>query len=197
METFLTISFINAVGQSGLPRTKQCQIESFLKRENIDILNIQEIDVCDESFSMCPLISSSYNILSNNSPTRYGTAVILKSDLNPQNVQFDSNGRVIIFEIDNLTLGNVYLPSGTDAAARSDREKYVADTLPQLLLNRRDNGVLGGDFNCIINKLDATHHQSAKMSPNLAKMMKTFDIIGCFRSLHPSGQVFSHFYHTT
>ena len=46
----MTIAYINAVGQSGLTRTKQTQIESFLLREKIDILNIQEIDIDNKSF---------------------------------------------------------------------------------------------------------------------------------------------------
>ena len=104
MEHQLTIAYINAVGQSGLTRTKQTQIESFLLREKIDILNIQEIDIDSNSFSHCPEISSSYNILSNNALSKYGTAVLLKSDLSPTNIQNDSSQRKILIKIEKLLL---------------------------------------------------------------------------------------------
>ena len=52
MNNILTIAYINAVGQSGLTRPKQAQIESFILREKIYILNLQEIDINEDSFAM-------------------------------------------------------------------------------------------------------------------------------------------------
>ena len=68
----LSIGFINIRGQTGLTSAKQSQIESFLVKERIDILHLQEINICDESFENCSVVSSSYNLISNNSPTKYG-----------------------------------------------------------------------------------------------------------------------------
>ena len=172
----MTIAYINAVGQSGLTRTKQTQIESFLLREKIDILNIQEIDIDSNSFSHCPEISSSYNILSNNALSKYGTAVLLVSDLSPTNIQNDSSGRIILFEIENTTFGNVYLPSGTDSITRSAREEYISNVLPQMLLNRNDTGVVGGDFNCIIDKEDSLKYPEQKMTSSLKQLVNVFDL---------------------
>ena len=196
-EYILTIPYINTLGQTGLTSSKQSQIESFISRHKIDILHLQEIDIDDDSFSSCPIISSSYNIISNNSPTKYGTASLVKSDLSLQNIQLDQGGRIIMFDLGSLTLANIYLPSGTDATSRGSREQYVSEILPQLLLNRKDTGVIGGDLNCIIDKIDATHHPAAKMSPSLGRLVKTCDMSDCFRSIHPTAPVFSHFYHTT
>ena len=67
-----------------------------------------------------------------------------------------------------------HIPAGTDAASRSSRENYFGETVPQILVNRKLNGCLGGDFNCITNKQDATHYPEAKMSPCLTRLMKTF-----------------------
>ena len=80
-ENILSVAFINIRGQTGLPSTKQLQIESFILKENIDILHLQEINICEESFSSCNTISTSYNLISINSPTKYGTASIIKSEL--------------------------------------------------------------------------------------------------------------------
>ena len=188
---------MNIRGQTGLPNAKQAQIESFILQQKLDVLHLQEINICDESFSNSNVLSSSYNIISNNSPTKYGTASIIRSDFIPENIQLDSNGRAIIFNIGQITLANLYLPSGTDAMSRSSREQYFSETIPQLLLNRMESGCIGGDMNCIINKMDSTHHPASKMSPSLSRMIKTFDMVDSFRVLHPSSKIFSHHYHTT
>ena len=49
----LSIGFMNIRGQTGLTKAKQVQIESFLIKQNLDILNLQEVNICDDSFSNC------------------------------------------------------------------------------------------------------------------------------------------------
>ena len=196
LENILKIAFMNIRGQTGLTNTKQLQIESFIIREKIDVLHLQEINISEDSFSSCNTISSSFNIISNNAANKYGTATIIKSDFTPVNVLFDTKGRAIVFDIGSITLANIYLPSGSDALSKAEREEYSAVTLPQLLLNRQDSGCLGGDFNCILNKQDCTHLASTKMSPCLAQLVQTFNMRDSFRSLHPNASSFSHFYHT-
>ena len=119
----LSIGFINIHGQTGLNSAKQSQIESFIVKQKIDVLNLQEINVCDDTFATCDVISSSYNIIPNNSPTKYGTACIIKSDFTPENILLDTHGRAIVFNIGTLTLANLYLPAGTDSISKSSREK--------------------------------------------------------------------------
>ena len=142
------------------------------------------------------MISSSFNIISNNSPSKYGTASIIKSDFIPENIHLDSDGRAIVFDIGQITLANLYLPSGTDATSRSSREQNFSEIIPQLLLNKLDSGCMGGDMNCITNKIDSTYHPASKMSPSLSRLQRTFDMSDSFRILHPSTETFSHYYHT-
>ena len=77
----LTIAYINVHGQSKMTETKQMQIEDFMKFNKVDVAHLQEIEICDETFSTCNLISSSYDILSNNAAHKYGTASLVKSCL--------------------------------------------------------------------------------------------------------------------
>ena len=70
----LTIAYLNVHGQSGMPVTKQKQIEDFISRNNIDILHTQEIHIEDETFSQCNYILSNYSIIQNNALNKYGTA---------------------------------------------------------------------------------------------------------------------------
>ena len=195
-DNVLKIGFMNIRGQTGLTSTKQLQIESFIIREKLDVLNLQEINIIEESFASCNTISSSFNIISNNAANKYGTASIIKSDFSPSNVVFDTNGRAIIFDIGNISIGNVYFPSGSDSISKNARENYSSVTLPQLLLNKQDSGCLGGDFNCILNKQDCTYQASSKISPSLAKLVHTFDMKDSFRILHPKSTTYSYFYHT-
>ena len=193
-DEYLTIAYLNIWGQTGLNSSKQVQIEQFLKTYSIDILNLQEINIDSDSFLDCHFINSSYNIISNNASNKYGTCCLVSSTLQPDNIKFDTNGRVIIFNIDNTTLGNVYLPSGNDPLMRNDCEHYAAETIPQLLINSKDCGCIGGDWNSIICDKDATKNQAQKMSPSLRRLVKNFTWKDSFRSLHPSSAIFSHYY---
>ena len=132
----LSVAFMNIRGQTGLTSPKQDQIESFIVRNKIDVLHLQEINITEDSFSTCNVISSSYNLLSNNSPTKYGTASIIRSDFTPENILLDSTGRAIVFNIGDMTLANLYLPSGTDSTSRYSREQHFSEIIPKLLLNR-------------------------------------------------------------
>jgi exonuclease III len=95
-ENILTVAFINIRGQSGLPISKQLQIQSFIKYNNCDIIHLQEAHIDDESFSTCDFISSNFNIVPNNSLNKYGTASLVKSEFEIENIQCDNQGRVII-----------------------------------------------------------------------------------------------------
>jgi exonuclease III len=132
---YLTIAYLNIHGQSGLNLSKQKQIQDFLKNNFIDILHCQEINIEEDSFSQCNLISSSYNIIQNNSLNKYGTATFIRSDFNAENIKMDTQGRAIFFTIEKMTFGNLYLHSGTDAQSRGNREQFISETVPQLMTN--------------------------------------------------------------
>jgi exonuclease III len=154
----IRIAFINIHGQSGLTYSKEKQIEDFVQRNNVDILHCQEINIDENSFSCCNFISANYHILSNNAINKYGTATIIRNSFTAENVRMDTIGRAIFFNIDNLTLGNVYLHPGTDSNSRGAREKFCAETIPQLLVNHKSMGVWGGDLNCITKHEDCTNN---------------------------------------
>ena len=143
-ETSLTVALVNVQGQTGLNQSKQMQIETFLHHHQIDILHLQEANILEDTFSNCNLINSSYNILINNSPTKYGTACLIKSDLEVENMVVDAKGRDLIFDIGSITFGNLYLPSGSDSKSRTAREQYCAETIPKLLIHSKSIGCIGG-----------------------------------------------------
>ena len=190
----LVISYLNIHGQTGLQLDKQLQIEEFVKYSRSDIIHLQEIDIQDDTFNECNFIKSNFTVITNNAGNKYGTASLVKNDLPVENVMCDTAGRVIIFEISKVNFGNLYLPSGTDGVSRSNREKYCAEIIPQILVNRQTSGCLGGDFNCITNKQDATNNPESKMSPSLARLVKAFGWVDSFRVLNPNSSSFSRYY---
>ena len=133
--TTLTIAYMNVRGQTGLDLVKQLQIENFIKSYKVDILNCQEINILEDSFNDCNHITSSFNIVSNNAQNKYGTCCIISNNFTPENIKTDTNGRIIAFNIENVTFCNVYLPSGSDQTMKNGRENYAAEIIPQLLIN--------------------------------------------------------------
>ena len=102
-ENILTIAYLNIRGQSGLTTVKQLQIESIAKTNKCDIIHLQEAHIESETFSTCDFIQSSYNIIENNSTNKYGTASLVKSELSLENIRNDLNGRIILFDIGNMS----------------------------------------------------------------------------------------------
>ena len=190
----LVQAFINIHGQTGLTLAKQSQIEDFICRNRVDILHCQEINIDDDSFSQCNYIKSNFNILPNNAVNKYGTASLVKNIFTAENIRKDSNGRAIFFNINGLSIGNVYLPSGTDGVSRADRENYCSEKIPQLLINRKSSGTWGGDLNCVTEAIDCTHNSEAKNSPSLGRLVRAFSQYDSYRTLHPTAKSFSRFY---
>ena len=96
--------------------------------------------------------------------------------------------------MNNIVHCNVYMNAGTDAASRTSRENYFGEMIPNLLVNRSLSGCIGGDWNCIIDKKDATNHENAKMSPILSRLCRSFSWYDSHRLIHPSTEDFSHYY---
>ena len=185
--SIINIAYINCVGQTKLTLSKQLEIQSYMKSHRVDILHLQECMIDNDSFGDCNYVRSNFNIFSNNTPnnTQYGTASLVRSDIDVTNIVTDDSGRVIIFDAVGCTWGNLYLPSGTDGASRNLREHYCAEVLPQLMLQRKCHGAIGGDLNSIISSQDSNRNPNTKMSPSFKTLVSSFSLTDSFRELHP------------
>ena len=190
----LKILYINTYGQTKFTSDKQLQLQDMIRHYKCDIIHLQETDCDDDTFANCNFIQNNFNIISNNCCTKYGTASLVRNDFDIQNIGFDNSGKTIIFDVNLTTFVNVYLQAGTDSPSRASRENYCSEVLPNLLINCGQSGFIGGDWNCIVNKIDATHHPDAKMSPSLARMIKTFGWKDSYRISNLNRQVFSHYF---
>ena len=91
----IRILYINTYGQTKFTVQKQLQIEELIKLYNCDIVHLQETHFDDETFKHCPFIRNNYLVIPNNRLSKYGTASLIRNDLNVENVCFDANGRII------------------------------------------------------------------------------------------------------
>ena len=193
-EASITVLYINTRGQTKFSVQKQLCIQDLCIKLKCDVVHLQETDTDENVFEHCPFINENYVIISNNSTTGYGTCSIVKNDLKVENIFYDTNGRVIIFDISGVTFSNIYLEAGTDADSRNARENYLGEVLPNLLINRCQTGCIGGDWNCIILKKDATNYPETKMSKNLSKLTKIFKWQDSHLTVNPGLTDFSHYY---
>ena len=109
----LTIASMNCHGQTKLEVPKYLYIQN--------ILLCQETRIEDRTFEQCNFIRSNYNIIKNNAPNPYGTSVLAHVNLNIEEVKYDTEGRILISNIDEITFCNVYPKAGTDSESKQER----------------------------------------------------------------------------
>ena len=95
-ETTLTIFYLNIRGQTKFYDDKQQQLQDLIMHYGCDIIHLQETDFNDDTFKNCSFIKSNYQVISNNSATGYGTASLVKNDLDAENIRCDTEGRIIV-----------------------------------------------------------------------------------------------------
>ena len=190
----LTVGFLNILGQSKLKQSKQDQIQFILQYHKIDILHLQETNILEGAFDFCPFIANNYQILAQNNDSGFGVCSLVHKKLATENEILHPSGRLIAFDVCNLTMINVYLPSGAETSAKNQREEFCGVTIPNLLLHGQKSGLIGGDWNNITNPADCSHHPEQKVSPTLKKVISLLKWKDCYRLLHPKSTTYSHHY---
>ena len=104
---------------------------------------------------------------------------------------------MLVFDIGEISFSNIYLHSGTDAHSRGGRERICSEVLPNLLINNKESGCSGGDFNCITKKIDATNNPESKMSRCLERLIKLKEWQDSYRILYSKADTFSRYYANT
>ena len=137
---------------------------SFLKKNKIEILLLQELKCINENFPKKELNNIGYNCYINGQKAWNGVAIISKLKLNIFNNKLptyrnDINSRFIETEINikkiknNIKLINIYLPNGNPI----DSEKFIYklkwmkkfNEYVFKLINKNIPIIIGGDFNVI------------------------------------------------
>jgi exonuclease III len=128
--------------------TRITMLAEFLRTWEIDILLAQE--VTQPVLHKITGYITQYNI----GTSRRGMAIVARDGINLANVIRLPSGRAIAARFRDLWLINIYAPTGT--AWRQERETFYASELPLVLTDTAHHTVMGGDFNCILEKGDAS-----------------------------------------
>ena len=157
-------------------------------------MHLQETNITEASFHFCPSINQNYKIIHQNNSSGFGVCSLIHKRLTISNEMAHPEGRLIMFDIGQVSLINLYLPSGQETEAKHARENYISTVIPNYLLNSQKMGIMGGDFNCLDRKEDASHLAENKISQNLQNLTRIKKLKDTFRQMHPSSRSYSHFY---
>jgi exonuclease III len=150
-------------------------LKNFIIIFDVDIVLLQEVYSSD-------LELNGFHIVFNVNEKKRGTAILLRSHIQYTEVfkSFDS-GLISLRINDNLTLCNVYAPSGT--SKRKDRKEFFKNVLSHCSRYEETmNLLLGGDFNCVINKKDSIG--TSNYDPDLGIKLHSMQLIDTYEILN-------------
>ena len=155
----MKIATINTRGFSSIH--KQKFLLNFMKRNNIDIAAIQEVNN-----PMIILQDPDYDVIIN-APNGLGTAILFRHNNKPRRIQKSPYGRIIRAEFENLTVVNVY---GYANASADQKRNFYQEMLPTFLRPYDENLILLGDFNSTLG--EATGGTRIRALEDLVKGMR-------------------------
>jgi hypothetical protein len=95
-----------------------------------------------------------YKAIMNIGTNERGTAIIHRDGIQLDNIRRLPSGRGVVANLDDVTIINIYAPSGT--ARKAEREEFYNTELIELLPVSPRKLILAGDFNCIIDDSEST-----------------------------------------
>ena len=193
----LTVGSLNIRGQMTLGHSRILQLEDFVKQYKIDVLNLQETDLKEDVFLENDFLALNYQLIINNNPKGFGTSVLIKNDLEYDNVKMDTGGRLICYDLTdlNITGSNIYLQCGVLKEHRDSRDLYCSKIIPEIFHNRKHANFITGDWNNIVNRMETTRNAENKISNVTQKMLSTFSLVDSYRQIFPKDdKTMSHYY---
>ncbi|MFN4298149.1 MAG: exodeoxyribonuclease III [Thermaurantimonas sp.] len=158
----------------------------WLKKENPDILCLQEIKADASQIDFSPFEQLGYNIQWHEAEKKGYSGVAILSKPHPKSTikgcgidYIDKEGRILLNEYDTFTLVSIYIPSGSSGDERQDvKMKFLEDFLKytDTLKSRYANIILAGDFNICHKPIDIHDPiRNAKSSGFLPEEREWFD----------------------
>jgi exonuclease III len=120
----------------------------FILVHEIDILLVQEVT------KMIQQDLFGYEIHYNIGTSKRGTAIVTREGIRLENIIRLPSGRAIGARFRDTWIINIYAPSGP--AKRHEREHFYSTDLAYLLTTEPQCIVMGGDFNCVLKRVDTT-----------------------------------------
>lgn len=173
----------------------------FVKKENPDIICLQEIKCCEKQIPK-DLQRLGYKILVNSAGKKGYSGIAIFTCEEPTAIsdklsllRFDNEGRFLRLDFKDFILINIYLPhGGRDQSKLAYKLESYQKLLSYLGKIKNKKVILAGDFNVAHTELDlARPKQNVKnimFTPEERKQLDKLENLGfadIFRSLHPEG----------
>jgi exonuclease III len=156
----------------------------FIKRNRPTVLCLQEVNI--PQLELVDMIDPlNYDGFVNFTESERGTAVVWRKDLAVSGFKVVTENRILSVDYEKYTIVNVYGHSGR--VKRNERAQLFSHDLLAYLngLFEREI-VLCGDFNCILESMDAAKNPSQKKSRELKAIVSTNSLIDSYRLFHPN-----------
>jgi exodeoxyribonuclease-3 len=181
-------------------RVRLEQILAWLKREQPDVLCIQETKVQDHDFPIAPINDAGYHVIFRGQKSYAGVAILSKEE--PQDVAagFDEAPhdapRLLRARYGPIHVVNTYVPQGRDAASEHFQYKLAwFSRLRQMFeqhYSPEQNVVWVGDFNVATEPIDVYNPKRLKEHVDFhpavraaLEQVRQWGFVDVFRKLHP------------
>lgn len=180
----------------------------WVKKENPDILCLQEIKIQESEIPFDLIYIDGYDACFNTSERKGYSGVAVYSKVKPSNMErklnldrFDNEGRLLELEFPGFILMNIYIPHGARDKSKMSYKMEVFRKLQEDLERRRISGediILTGDFNVAHEEIDlarpkANINNTMFTFPErmqIGKILK-FGYIDSFREFYKEGENYS------
>jgi len=165
MPEIYKVATLNIDGLATPPRISM--LEDVLQKQEIDIILLQEVTR--------PVVDDirGFTAYTNIGTTEGRMAIQTRDLIQLTNIVCLPSGRGISADFQNVTILNIYAPSGAERGR--DRENVFSNELPYLLRGIPPSLLIGGDFISFITNLDATGHPN--YSRALQEFIRGFDLL--------------------
>lgn len=183
----LKIATFNITGVQQESRRRQ--ILRLLNDKNVDIACLQEV-----KFNECPILESSFKLITNLGPRKRGTAVLIRRNISIKRTLIEPEGRLLSVDLNGLTVICVYAPSGE--TNKPQRDEFFQSTIPAYTSLTKNPIILLGDFNAVESHGErrSTSTRTRQRLTNviaLQNMSAGLDLVDVWRSLRPNEQGFT------
>ena len=158
-----------------------------LKGFKPDIWLMQEVNVSTDELKslICDLGYDACCNVDCDGETSRGTAFVWKQNISLENIYTIEECRVQSAQIGRLNLLNIYAPSGSEN--KYARRELFNQTVMRFFRSTGTNlPLVGGDFNCVLGRLDARYNADKKGCPGLQSLINCFNLSDIFRYLYPN-----------
>lgn len=157
---------------NGIRAAEAKGFSQWMKSENPDVINLQEIKAMPEQIDISLFENMGYHVVLNSAEKKGYSGVAVISKEKPLQVdfgmgisKFDSEGRIITAHFKNYTQISVYIPSGSMGDARQDFKMeflHAFSSFIQTQLKTSPKLVISGDYNICHKPIDINHPERHK-----------------------------------